>query len=78
MVHFLRCLFFVQAKYQFSIVGRHIPGVQNSTAEGRGREGRAGEGEGRRRGRGGVEGSGEEGREEEGMEQKRVVKCIQI
>ena len=33
MVHFLRCLFFVQAKYQFSIVGTHIPGRQNPTAD---------------------------------------------
>ena len=29
MAHFLRWLYFVQAKYQFSIRGKHIPGVQN-------------------------------------------------
>ena len=33
MAHLLRCLFFFSASWQFTLVAKHIPGVQNFTAD---------------------------------------------
>ena len=33
MMHMLRCLFFIQAKYEFALVAAHIPGVFNDVAD---------------------------------------------
>ena len=33
MVHMLRCLFFIEAKFNFSIVASHVPGVLNVQAD---------------------------------------------
>jgi hypothetical protein len=33
MMHLLRCLFFIEAKYDFMLVALHIPGVLNDLAD---------------------------------------------
>lgn len=33
MAHMLRCLFFLEAKFNFSIVAQHVPGVNNQPAD---------------------------------------------
>ena len=32
MVHMIRCLFFLEAKFQFSFISVHVPGVLNTVA----------------------------------------------
>lgn len=33
MMHLLRCLFFLEAKYQFKLISAHIPGIHNTLAD---------------------------------------------
>ena len=33
VMHLMRCLFFVLAHYNMSIIGQHIPGVENRAAD---------------------------------------------
>jgi len=32
-MHLMRCLFFLLARWEFSLVGMHIPGVENGVAD---------------------------------------------
>ncbi len=38
LAHLLRCLFFLEAKYLFQAVAAHVPGVQNTLADGLSRD----------------------------------------